>query len=63
MKRNGAPFLWNGCAVLAEYAKKISLSKKAPYIYMKKWFKTQYPDYKVSVAEISENKEMEGSAA
>ena len=20
MKRNGAPFLWNGCAVLAEYA-------------------------------------------
>ncbi|MFR5691675.1 MAG: SPASM domain-containing protein [Lachnospiraceae bacterium] len=21
MKRNGAPFLWNGCAVLAEYAK------------------------------------------
>ena len=22
MKRNGAPFLWNGCAVLAEYAKK-----------------------------------------
>ena len=46
-----------------EEEKKISLSKKAPYIYMKKWFKTQYPDYKVSVAEISENKEMEGSAA
>jgi hypothetical protein len=22
LKRNGAPFLWNGCAVLAEYAKK-----------------------------------------
>jgi hypothetical protein len=20
LKRNGAPFLWNGCAVLAEYA-------------------------------------------
>ncbi len=20
MKRNGAPFLWNGCAVLAEFA-------------------------------------------
>ena len=24
MKRNGAPFLWNGCAVLAEYAYLIS---------------------------------------
>ena len=23
MKRNGAPFLWNGCAVLAEYAGEI----------------------------------------
>lgn len=21
LKRNGAPFLWNGCAVLAEYAR------------------------------------------
>lgn len=21
MKRNGAPFLWNGCAVLAEFAR------------------------------------------
>ena len=24
LKRNGAPFLWNGCAVLAEYATKIN---------------------------------------
>lgn len=23
LKRNGAPFLWNGCAVLAEYAGKL----------------------------------------
>ena len=22
LKRNGAPFLWNGCAVLAEYAQR-----------------------------------------
>lgn len=29
MKRNGAPFLWNGCAVLAEYASVDELEKKA----------------------------------
>jgi hypothetical protein len=23
LKRNGAPFLWNGCAVLAEYARQL----------------------------------------
>ena len=27
LKRNGAPFLWNGCAVLAEYAE--ALAEKA----------------------------------
>lgn len=26
MKRNGAPFLWNGCAVLAEYAAEVCLN-------------------------------------
>ena len=50
MKRNGAPVLWNGCAVLAEYAennmsekgltnislKKINKSKVYQYIYRKK---------------------------
>ena len=25
MKRNSAPFLWNGCAVLAEYARHVSI--------------------------------------
>ena len=29
MKRNGAPFLWNGCAVLAEYADKTELIVEA----------------------------------
>ena len=28
MKRNGAPFLWNGCAVLAEYAMVPSLYRE-----------------------------------
>ena len=28
LKRNGAPFLWNGCAVLAEYAPDLSIQKK-----------------------------------
>ena len=28
MKRNGAPFLWNGCAVLAEYAGDIQAINK-----------------------------------
>ena len=27
MKRNGAPFLWNGCAVLAEYADEKAIEK------------------------------------
>jgi Na+-translocating ferredoxin:NAD+ oxidoreductase RnfC subunit len=34
LKRNGAPFLWNGCAVLAEYAKendKVSRAKNPKY--------------------------------
>ena len=29
LKRNGAPFLWNGCAVLAEYAAYCINEKKA----------------------------------
>lgn len=32
LKRNGAPFLWNGCAVLAEYA---TLKDRYGFLYEK----------------------------
>ena len=32
MKRNGAPFLRNGCAVLAEYAEKINMTPETKCI-------------------------------
>ena len=36
MKRNGAPFLWNGCAVLAEYAIKALLWEGDGFLLMYK---------------------------
>ena len=37
LKRNGAPFLWNGCAVLAEYAMQALSKKKTGDICTIKW--------------------------
>lgn len=57
MKRNGAPFLWNGCAVLAEYASEsekheIEMDIKNAEIYLRnseiekhKKIKTTQPEY------------------
>ena len=53
LKRNGAPFLWNGCAVLAEYAEKILADyfhrKQILYKYEKPIYLTGYgivyPDF------------------
>jgi hypothetical protein len=34
LKRNGAPFLWNGCAVLAEYATIYPLVQTVNALYL-----------------------------
>lgn len=41
-------------------AKKMSRNTNAPYIFMKKWFQAQYPNYKVNVNEVDVKDEQEG---
>ena len=41
-------------------AQRRSRNTTAPYIYMKKWFKEQYPDYKVNVNEADVKDEQKG---
>ena len=42
MKRNGAPFLWNGCAVLAEFASKVVVNEFQDGMPCEKWYAEVY---------------------
>lgn len=57
MKRNGAPFLWNGCAVLAEYATVFRLEKKYNHSkeYVREIIRKKYIYPEIRKAELLSN--------